>query len=540
MENLWSQITEEYMPMLLNWAWKKTGDKDKAEDLTQEVLLQVLSAAQKSTAPIAEPEHFLWKIAHYTWCNYLRAKEHKNVCVSMENLQLEDSSDFAAEFAEEEYRKELTRQMRRQISKLSLLQRDILISFYIEGQSVQNIAQKKNMAQSTVKWHLFQTRKKLKKEITTMTNNNYSDYVYRPRTLQMALSGLVPSMESSDINLITNSLTKQNICIICYRQPRTMEQLSELLGLPMAYVESDLEWLVEHEFIAKSGSGYVTSFLITSAADEQGKYAVIKNHREKLSDVILRELAASEDAIRSIGFCGSDKPFDRLLWMLVYQFCRSMHIPYPDLPRTARMDGGNYLPLGFDRTDWETVPKAVDTAGWSYNGSMQNGSFCWFGMYNFGRSAIEELINGNTLEAEKLRALLEELIHNDYSVDGFDEQKKYLLAQLVQQGYVTLRDSRAIPNFCVFTKEQFRRLSEDIFAPIADKLKNELPGLVAELEACCKTQLPEQLKDLFHASVAFGLHAIGYITTIFAFEKGMLYKPEDSHDGEFLTLVYMG
>ena len=450
MADLFERITDDYMPMLLNWSYKKTGERDRAEDLTQEVLLQIFSAIRKSTAEITDVEHFVWKIAHYTWCNYLRSRERGKNCVSMENLQLEDGRDFAAEYAEQEYRQELTARMRKRVSRLSRLQREIMISFYLEGKSVRDIAQKYQTTESAVKWHLFQTRKKLKKEIGIMENK---DFVYRPRRLHMGISGQAASMAAADIQMIINSLTKQNICIACYRQPKTAQELAEQLGIPMAYIESDLEWLVEREFITEEASSYSTSFLIVGPEDEQAKYAVYLKHKSELSDIILEGLAEAEDAVRAIGFHGSDRPYDRLLWLLIYQFALRLRIPYPDFERPVRMDGGKYLPLGLEPSDDRTAPKVLDTGGWSYNGCMQNDNFTWFGMYNFGRSEIEDMIDACDPQMQKLHGLLCEILHSDYDISGYDERKRFILAQLVQKGFVKVEGEYAIPCFCVFTEE---------------------------------------------------------------------------------------
>lgn len=536
MDHLFEQIAEEYMPILLNWAYRKAGGRDRAEDLTQEVLLQIFTAIRKNEFRIGDTEHFVWKIAHYTWCNYLRGIERRKICVSMENLQLEDGSDFAADYAEEEQQKELTGRLRRQVSRLGSLQRDIVISFYIEGLSVKRIAERKGMTQSAVKWHLFQTRNKLKKEIAAMDNK---EYVYRPRTLEMALSGQADFMAGTDIAMIENSLTKQNICLACYEQAKTMEELAGLLGIPMAYIERDLEWLVQREFVERKGSGYATAFPIFSAADLQGEYAVFLKHREKLSDIIIRELAAAEGAIRKIGFYGSDRPFGKLLWLLIYQFCRCLHVPYPDVKRSVRMDGGEYLPLGFDRENHGDVPRAVDTSGWAYNGSIQKNHFFWFGMYNFGRSEIEEMMDAYTPGGKELHEQLCRLIRSDFDISDCGEQEKFVLGKLAQKGFVTIRDGLALPEFCIFTKEQYDRLREEIFAPAAGKLAAGLPGLTADLEVYWKGRMPGQQRHYFQTAVAMGLHDIAFLTTFFAFEEGRLYRPADGHDGEFLTLMYL-
>ena len=45
---LFEEITKEYSLQILKWAYKKCGDSDRAEELTQEVMVQIFSAIRKS------------------------------------------------------------------------------------------------------------------------------------------------------------------------------------------------------------------------------------------------------------------------------------------------------------------------------------------------------------------------------------------------------------------------------------------------------------------------------------------------------------
>ena len=371
-----------------------------------------------------------------------------------------------------------------------------------------------------------------------MENNNY---VYRPQTLNMVLSGQIASVAFSDIVKIDNSLSKQNICLACYHTPKTKEALAEQLGIPMAYIEHDLAWLVKREFIEENGSNYSTSFLITDYGMEQGEAAVILKHKNSLSGALTQELIAREEDIRAIGFYGCDKPFDKLLWLLIYQLCDCLDIPYPDPEPPVRMDGGKYFPVGRARTDSEDedAKTVVDTAGWDYNGAMQNDNFHWFGLYNFGTSEIEDMMDACVPEYDNMHRLLCELIRNDFHIPEYDESKKFTLAQLVQKGFVTVSDGLALPNFCVFTDSQYEQLRENVFAPIGKKLEAEIQLLIEDMEAYYKGKLPGQVKHLAAFAVRQGLDNLGFLSTLFAFQDGMLYKPVDKSDGEFLTMMYV-
>lgn len=144
-----------------------------------------------------------------------------------------------------------------------------------------------------------------------------------------------------------------------------------------------------------------------------------------------------------------------------------------------------------------------------------------------------------TPEGKRMHDLLCELIRSDFRVTGYDEQEKFILAKLVQEGFVNVRGDQAFPVFCIFTEEQYSRLREKVFAPISEKLRPELPGLVADLEAYYKGRLPRHLQKYQQTMVAIALHDIAFLTTFLAFEDNFLYRPADGHDGEFLTLAYV-
>lgn len=537
-KQLFASIAEEYALTLLNWAYKKLGNREQAEDLAQEVLLQIFAAISKSEEEIGQLSHFVWKVAHYTWCNYLRKQEHYRMYVPIEETELADEDDFVSEFAENEEKQQVLGWLRRQISRLNYLQREIMIAFYIDGASIREIAKRQNLTEATVKWHLFQTRKNMKKEMADMKQE---EYVYRPRKLHMGINGqAVSELATKQIN---SNLVMQNICIACYEKEQTVQQMVDLLGIPAAYIENDLEWLVAQEFVAEEKGKYRTMFMIETAEQEQEKYAIYLKHRAQISDVIVQELLAAEDTIRKIGFYGSDRPMEKLLWQLIYTFC--------DYQKSAercqvfeapiRPDGGRYFPMGFDRTDMENEKKVLNVTGWAQNGSMYNDGFSWYGLYNFGVSEIEDMLDAYSAEAANIHQLLKEIISKGVGADisGYAKEKQYELAKMAQKGFIRMEGGKAYPNFTVFTKEQYAALVEQVFAPLAKKLFGAVEALMKDLESYGKNKLPAHLSDYQGLLVRMALVDMAYVTTILAFEDGKLYHPMTKEDGEFLTLMYM-
>ena len=553
------QFVDEYSLFLLNWAKGKTGTVELAEELVQEVWVQFFHAAEieeKRGNTIQKPENFLWKIAHYVWCNFLRSKKSSNgnnVSVNENEIQIADNeSNFVEKLIEDEENKKLISYMRQTIMKLNYLQREILISFYIDGKSQKEIAENLNVSVSTVKWHLFDTRKKVKEEIITMENKNTlsDEFVYRPKHLHMAINGSwAPELDTNKIN---ESLSKQNICIACYEKPQTIEKLNQMLGIPKPYLEEDLHWLVEKDFLKLENNEYSTIFSITTYQNSQDIYGIYLNLREKLSDIIIEELENAEEKIKACGFYGNDLPMEKLLWFLIYFLCSGFDLKIEDanIERPIRSDGGKYFPLGFDCTEYENLHVNLDTSFWSMNGPMssgmeKHGGFLWYGLYNFGESEIIDIVMEKYKEENRpLTKLLMEILDTydgktfNFSVSTLNENQKETLALLIKKGFVHLKNDYAYPNFCVFNKTQMEEITP-IMQAIGDKLESALKKLVEELQIYYESKIPAHLKYMKPLFVKQSASDIGWLTTLLAFNDKKLFVPENNEIGQFLTLLYV-
>lgn len=523
-------LPEETSPRLIRWAWGKTGNREQAEDLAQEVWLQYLSAAQREESanrPVRDPERLLWRVARFVWLKQLRQLTARRMSPIPDTHP--DPSDFAADLADRQEEAALAAWVRRQVLNLSRIQREAMILYYVEQLPAGEIARRLGITEGTLRWHLFQTRKKLKEGANDM---NETEFVYTPRTLRMGING--QDTPNNAVNRIRESLLMQNICCACYHEGRTAPELAEMLGVARPYVEHDLEWLVEQEFLRESHGRYFTDFLITTSRQEAELYNVFEQHKPTLCDAITGHLLRSEAVIRAIGFTGSDKPMAKLLWLLIYLFTRRLPM-LTDMPEPPiRPDGGKYWPLGFDRTEPVDARRCFD-----YNGSMNNDGFYWFGLHNFGQSEIEDMMDAWTPEYKALRQLLEKLIHADFDPACVAEGEQFVLAQLVEKGFVTMAEGAITPNFVIMTKEQYSRLYEEVFRPLAEQLQEEVCRLSADLYSIAAAMLPPHLKHLARLSQAMAEHDVAFTTELMAFHDGTLYHPTDKRDGEFLTLAYI-
>lgn len=520
---------EEWAARVLRWARGKTRTTQEAEDLAQSVLMEWLRAVraqEERGACVAEPEHLLWRIARFVWCKSLRPGTYYRCEPLSEKLSAGETPEESAERQDEQRRQ--TAFVRRQIMRLSRIQRETLVWYYLENRTTADIARRLRVSENTVRWHLSDSRKKIREADGKMTS---TEFVYCPKKLHVAING-----EAYDDRLtreVLDNLLHQNILLRCYAQGQTAQELCDELGVARPYIEDAVNVLLRDELLTADGGRVRTNFIITSGAQEEARLAVYDAHKDELSREIVRQLMAHEQEIRAIGFIGCDVPMPRLLWWLIYRCTAALPNPAEMPPRPYHADGGAYHLMGFARE-----PENRHYLAWDYNGPMYNDGFRWFGLQHFGNSPVQDLFELNQPHMGKLCALLIRLIQADFDPSCVTADEQELLAELLARGFLRKADGSIKPNFCVLTREQVQRLRQEVFLPIVEAVQPAWTRVCNELRTLCKASVPKHLQALANLPLHMAALAAGYMTEQIAYAYGALEKPETPEDAAMWTLVY--
>lgn len=520
---------EEWAARVLRWARGKTRTAQEAEDLAQTVLLEWLRAVraqEERGVCVAEPEHLLWRIARFVWCKSLRPGTYYRCEPLPEKLSAGETPEESAERQDEQRRQ--TAFVRRQIMRLSRIQRETFVWYYLENRTTADIARRLRVSENTVRWHLSDSRKKIREADGKMTS---TEFVYCPKKLHVAING-----EAYDDRLtreVLDNLLHQNILLRCYAQGQTAQELCDELGVARPYIEDAVNVLLRDELLTTDGGRVRTNFIITSGAQEEARLAVYDAHKDELSREIVRQLMAHEQEIRAIGFIGCDVPMPRLLWWLIYRCTAALPNPAEMPPRPYHADGGAYHLMGFARE-----PENRHYLAWDYNGPMYNDGFRWFGLQHFGSSPVQDLFELNQPHMGKLCALLIRLIQADFDPSCVTADEQELLAELLARGFLRKADGSIKPNFCVLTREQVQRLRQEVFLPIVEAVQPAWMRVCNELRTLCKASVPKHLQALADLPLHMAALAAGYMTEQIAYAYGALEKPETPEDAAMWTLVY--
>ena len=93
-DRLVSEFAENYMEKLFYFCLKKTGRSVEAEDLTQDIALQIITALNKGTLPTSFSA-WIWQIARNRYSVWAKEKHDRNESVTgsdISDYELEDES----------------------------------------------------------------------------------------------------------------------------------------------------------------------------------------------------------------------------------------------------------------------------------------------------------------------------------------------------------------------------------------------------------------------------------------------------------------
>ena len=150
--------------------------------------------------------------------------------------------------------------VRKAVAYLAKNYREVIVRYYMNGQSVRRIASELGIPEGTVKSRLHLGRDHVKKGISDM--EKYSKQSYSPITLHVSFSGN-PGLDGEPISLVKNDLIARNILWLAYSKPLTVEEIALSIGIPTAYVQPIVQKLVKGELMKKVGNKVYTDFMIS-------------------------------------------------------------------------------------------------------------------------------------------------------------------------------------------------------------------------------------------------------------------------------------
>lgn len=499
-----TQALLAYIDRIYGYAVNRTYTREEADDLSQEILLTAL----RRLPTLREEEclePWLWETARRVTAAFRRQMGRQRAMFVYDCPEMPTTDSYPAE--EEEIRG----LVRTRIAGLSGSWRDVLVLYYYDGLSCKQIAQRLALPEGTVTWRLSEARKQLKKECADM--NELRKTALHPVKLTIRITG-EGNYNGTTIPFpyafIEDALS-QNLLYHCYREARTVEELSRLCGVPAYYVEDALQNLVRREALMElPGGRYRTGFLIHGAeTDDYNRRAAALT--QELTTPFVRQLRvlASETA-EAVDPAGMEEDeWAALCAMLAAEALEAGHNPLPAPP----------------------IPRRYDGFRWSYVGHLTNGG----GPFSFGcnrnmncgvpapRYAHTTYVFAGFADHRMMTA--DQLAIITALLAGGRPEDRETVAGMVEARYLRRTPEGgflpAMPVFPLPLKQSFADRAESLLAPLIPALKTAVRRYAAGYKRLYPPCLEEEA-DRACARAFSGLF-VNLVAT--AQEKGLLSRP---------------
>lgn len=483
-----AQFNEELMETTFLFCYKRIADKETARDISQEIILSALIALRKKKQ-IENFHAWYWQLANHKVIDFYR-RGKKNIISIDELVSLGTDDDTLENLISQEE----TEQISTAISRLAKIHRDIVIRFYLQKQSVKQIAKELNIPTGTVTGRLSDARKDLHKRMSVMKKK------IKPKKHELMELTFFWKGKAMEKTMSVNSLLRQQILFDCRMKKKSIDEIGEDIGANPVYIEQDINELLNCNLLYEPVKGkYLADaiFFPYSAAEravEELKKCYAKhNYEERFFTTLL----ALKDKLPSEDMFGNSFTFEQLLPVyavigttLITSISQKKILSnHPELTdrffRFSFMSGQYYensrqekkdvllSELGYGYPDFFVATgnyrllQFHNTIGW-YKTKTYNERFCL--------PDFEKIISD--YNADLIIAL------SKNPAMQLDEKQKEIAANLIETGLASLTEKGIRINFPVFSNELKKSICKTILEsliPLATEISDEFITIVDEI-----------------------------------------------------------
>ncbi len=471
-----SKLIEDNLYNIYSWSYSKVFDKNEADDLAQEIILACLKSVYRIEKDSAFWRYF-WRIAENKLCSYIRNKSHNTVEYDDRYMGV-----YWKTPEEEFIEAEEVVTLKRELSLLSKLYREITVKYYIYGMSCKEISKAFGLNVETVKFYLYKARKILRDGVEM--KREYGEKSYNPHTFVMNFWG----EDSSGFWEIFERKLPGNILLSAYDSPMTVTQLSLELGVASVYLEDEIEILENMGLIKKISDRYQTNIIILKDSLEKKLYTDAKPICDKTAALAVDEFKKVMANLDFPEFYPEGFDVNSFRWIYLNlalyvalfdhdKSCTEKYGAYPIL------SNGSYgFVFGHDNNYKNTH--------WSgFYGRYENRDrSAWVSVQNYKMlDNVQRWTSGKNW-TKSMEAMCDSALFK-----AANENNSELL-RLIDSGFINSDNGFLMPLFPVFSTKQFLE-SKKILSPVTDICRDCINIVCEHAAEVLQKEVPNGLKN---------------------------------------------
>ena len=349
------KIITEYIEKIFGFALSKTMNTDKAEELASRITFDVYVSLLKSDN-INNVNGYIYRVACNVYARFVD-EEIRGRHISLDEVRIPCENDFTLDFEKDE----TYIRLRKEISYLGRIQREIIVMHYFQRLKQHEIAERLNIPLGTVKWHLHDARNLLKNKLEGNQMREKINLGINPvKFTNMGHSGYC-GPEGKDTSYYLKKLISQNIAYSAYWEAKTITEIAEDLGVPAAFIEDEVAHLEEYGFMEKlPGGKYQTNIYILNPTKEtvEHTHELYKKYAKIVCENYVPLILDFIKDYKSKNIYTPENDLNFLTWSAVTYAVKHKFYFAPDTTeeskyRIKRKNGGEYIATAMLENDFK-------------------------------------------------------------------------------------------------------------------------------------------------------------------------------------------
>lgn len=244
------KLITEYLTKIYGFAAAKSYSYDETEDLCADIISALYHSLLAADA-IYNMDGYVWRLCQHVYAKFVSSKK-KHQGISLDGIDVPVQDNY---FADENEQLLL---LRREISFLTKVRREIVYAYYYENKSIAAISSGMHLPVGTVKWHLNKARNELKEGV--VMERKIGKLGLKPmKATGFGHSGTPGIHGGPEFYLDDN--VNLNIVYSVYHQPKTKEEIAEELGATPVLIEDKIDFLEGNGFLVKQAKNRYTTYV---------------------------------------------------------------------------------------------------------------------------------------------------------------------------------------------------------------------------------------------------------------------------------------
>jgi RNA polymerase sigma factor (sigma-70 family) len=530
--------SKAFLKSLYAFAYKRTANSYEAEDLCSDIVAAVLSAARRNS-DVTHPYAFVWTIARRVYADFsVKRKRGASHTTLYSDNAATGCSQPIDEYVENEDDKLRLRRILREFAFLSKIYRDVCVMYYLDELKVPHIAKRLGISQNTVKQRLHTARITIRKGVKNM--DKMDNLTLKP--IGMAYIGTGSPTGNDPCGLAHRGLSKA-LLYLCKDTPRSAKELSDLLGVPMFYIEEEI-WIQTkgvngyYGLLRETENGkYISNFIILDYADYMKVNALYRRHADAIAEKFHAFVKENEQTLLDLPFLNKQTDTRLITWRLIHDLNWDLITNVG-----KKLEEKHLTHITPTQRDFYTFGIAYkeeddfDTGFYGCDGNTAHdidGYKRVFYSNVYGRRLEKHFGCGHDLSQEKpLRLTLRAI--GGLPLSSLTEDERETAAKAIEAGYIKKENSTLHPRILVIENDgAYWRVADDFNSQIAHLIE----PMADDIHKMIKKYLPKHMMGeykIFNQQTSCGLLDGMYEKCI---ELGTINAPEKTPSAEGVFMV---